>query len=557
MKKLSLMNCGLAVLLGILLGYSLPARAANEQFFRQYLDAAEKVLNFTGTAMVARNGKIIHEQGCGRADFAADRRNLPDTRFAIGSVTKQFTATAILQLQEKGLLSLDDHLSKYFDDFPDDVAEKITIRHLLTHTSGVVNFTNIPVYGMWKNSRVPIETQISTIASLPLEFEPGTKFSYSNSGYKILEAIVGKVSGKPWSEYVTENILIPAGMTESGCDLAKVDEKMQALGYMFDEDKRPKRVDLPDASLAGGAGAMFSTVGDLLKWDQALYGDKILKQASKDSMYTPFLANYGYGWMIDSVGSYQRYWHDGLIDGFTTMFIRVPSEKLCVAVLANNHQIDVRRIAQNLTAIALGQPYDVPILKSPAEVDTSKFADYVGVYDLGSGQYRVIGMEKGKLFSQRSSGPQLAIYPEAPDKFYYDANNATTVTFLRDETGTVIAQMMHQDGVDTRCEKMLAEDADKILSRFAPVKVDPAVYDRYVGRYPFSPAFAITVERKGDQIFIQATGQSQFEIFPKSETRYFLKVVDAEIEFVPGPDGKADSLVLYQGGIEQKAPREK
>ncbi len=552
-----LKHISLSFVLILLTSASLLTATGNEAQYRQYLDAAEKVQNFTGVAMVARDGNILFAQGVGRADFESDRPNFVDTKFAIGSVTKQFTAAAIMQLREKGQLSLDDPIAKYFPDYPEDAANKITIRHLLTHTSGIVNFTSVPAYVQWKDQDVPLETQINAISTLPLEFEPGTKFSYSNSGYKLLEAIINQVSGKLWHIYIAENIFASVGMSQSGYDLMSVAEKERAIGYLFDDKGKPVPTDLPKATTPGGAGALYSTVGDLAKWDEALRGEKILKRASLDTMFTPFLDNYGFGFMIDSVAGYQRIWHDGMIDGFASMFIRIPREKLSIAVFANNHMLDSRRVAVNLTAIALGIPYDVPVLKTPAISDTGKYQDYFGAYDLGNGQYRLITTENGKLYSQRSGGMQSEIFPESPDKFYYEQNHATTVTFIRDETGKVIAHSIHQEGVDARHEKMSAEQTAAILAKTAPVKVDPAIFDRYVGEYQLSPVFSITIESKENRIFAQATGQPQFEIFPKSETRYFLKVVDAEIEFLMGPNGKADSLILFQAGLEQRAARVK
>lgn len=545
----------LSFALTVLMAASSLAATGSEAQYRQYLDSVEKVQKFTGVAMVARDGNIIFAQGVGRADFESDRPNFVDTKFAIGSVTKQFTAAAIMQLREKGLLSLDDPIAKYFPDYPEDVANKITIRHLLTHTSGIVNFTSVPAYVQWKDQDVPLDVQINAISTLPLEFEPGTKFNYSNSGYKLLEAIINQVSGKIWHQYIAENVFAPAGMSNSGYDLISVAEKERALGYLFEDNNKPRRTDLPVAGTPGGAGALYSTVGDLAKWDEALRGEKILKRASLDMMFTPFLDNYGFGFMIDSVAGFQRIWHDGMIDGFASMFIRIPDEKLSIAVLANNHMLDSRRVAVGLTAIALGQPYDVPVLKTPAVADTGKYQDYSGAYDLGNGQYRLITTENGKLYSQRSGGMQSEIFPESPDKFFYEQNHATTVTFIRNAAGKVIAHSIHQEGVDSRHEKMSAEQTAAILAKTASVKVDPAIFDRYVGEYQLSPVFSITVERKDDRIYVQATGQPQFEIFPKSETRYFLKVVDAEIEFVIGPDGKTDSLILFQAGAEQHAKR--
>lgn len=521
-----------------------------------YLQGADSVMQFTGSAAIAKEGQIIYTGGFEFADVATSRKNAPTTRFSIGSVTKQFTATAVMQLQEKGLLSVYDKLEKYFPDYPENIASKVTIRHLLTHTSGIANYTATPTFGTMLEQDPPLEKQIELLSTLPLEFEPGTQYKYSNTGYKLLEAIVGKVSGIPWATYVADSVLTKAGMNGSGYDLATVDESLRATGYSTVDKVRQVAEQWP-AGVAGGTGGLYSTVLDLVKWDSALREGKVLNQTSMNAMFEPYLQGYGYGWVIDSLNGYQRIWHDGLIAGFTGIIVRVPSEKLCVVVLANDDQTQVHKISQVLTTIALGLPYDNPVLKQPIKVDPASYGDFVGAYELEGGSYRFITVDKARIFAQRAGGTQFEIFPEAPDKFYYSNDNATTLTFKRDSAGKVTSHIIHQLGTESEHRKLSDTEAAKVLPKYEVAKVDPKIYDDYIGEYELMPGFSIVVRRKGDQLFTQATRQDEFEVFPSSETKFFLKVVDAQIEFIRGADGKVEKLVLYQNGSQVPAPKVK
>ncbi len=517
------------------------------QQVEQYLKASESVYNFTGSAAIAKGGKIIYAGGFGMADFEAKRKNAPTTRFLIGSVTKQFTAAAILQMQEKGLLSVDDTLKKYFSDFPENIANTVTIRHLLTHTSGIANYTASTAFATWLKTNPSLDDQIAMIATLPPDFAPGERYQYSNSGYKLLEGIIVKISGMPWDQYMAKNILAPAGLSATGFDLMQVEEDLRAVGYTTPDSIR-QRAEMWPPGVAGGAGALYSTTLDLIKWDEALRTKKLLSDASLAAMYTPNLDRYAFGWIIDSVGAYERIWHDGQIAGFAAALVRIPSEELCIAVLSNDDTGPARSLAIALSALAVGQPYDVPVRKTPVAGNPDRYPEYVGAYDLGGGQYRFITTENGKLFSQRAGSPQFEILPEGGDKFFYPMDNATTVLFIRNEAGEVMAQEFHQGGVDSRHRKLPPDEAEKVMPKFEVAQVDPAIYDQYVGEYQLAPIFSIVITREGNQIFGQATGQSKFEMFPSSETKFFLKVVEAQIEFVRGADGKVEQLILYQSG---------
>lgn len=253
---------------------------------------------FNGSVLVAEKGQVIFKKGYGMANMEWNIPNAPDTKFRLGSITKQFTAMLIMQLVEKGKLKLAGKITDYLPDYPKASGDKITIHHLLTHTSGIPNYTNFPKF-FETLSREPVTPEAFTkkFDSMPLDFEPGTKFSYSNSGYFLLGVIIEKVTGKPYADVLTENILKPAQLDNTGYDLFSPILPKRATGY---EKKNGGYVNSPylDMTIPYAAGSMYSTVEDLYRWDQALYTDKLLSASGKAIMYTPFLDGYAYGWGV-------------------------------------------------------------------------------------------------------------------------------------------------------------------------------------------------------------------------------------------------------------------
>jgi CubicO group peptidase (beta-lactamase class C family) len=253
---------------------------------------------FNGTVLVAEKGQVIFKKGYGMANREWGIANTPDVKFRLGSITKQFTSMLIMQLVEAGKLKLDGKITDYLPDYPKATGNRVTLHHLLTHTSGIPSYTNFADFFSQtsRNPYTPTEF-IKKFSDLPLEFDPGTRFAYNNSGYFLLGAIIEKVTGKSYAEVLQENILTPLNMQDTGYDLWSPVLAKRATGY----DKQGGRyVNAPylDMSLPYAAGSMYSTVEDLYKWDQALYTDKLLPAKAKATMYTPFLDNYAYGWGV-------------------------------------------------------------------------------------------------------------------------------------------------------------------------------------------------------------------------------------------------------------------
>ena len=290
-----------------------------------FISAFAQERRFMGSVLLAREGKVIFKKGYGMANLEHDVPNTPKTKFRLGSITKQFTATAILQLEERGKLKVEDPICQYLSPCPAHW-QPITIHHLLSHTSGIPNFTSFPGYRQeWVLPSPPAQTMLK-FKDKPLDFEPGAKWSYSNSGYILLALILEKASGVGYAAYLEQNIFGPLGMKDSGHDEWAPVLKNRATGYSGTGDAM---VHAPyhDMSIPIGGGDLYSTVEDLLLWDQALYGEKVLSRKSIDRMFTPVLNNYGYGWSIQTHNGRKVINHAGGINGFRDVHRALPGAK--------------------------------------------------------------------------------------------------------------------------------------------------------------------------------------------------------------------------------------
>jgi CubicO group peptidase (beta-lactamase class C family) len=333
---------------------------------QQVLDLAHKYRQFNGTALVAENGKVIYKGGFGLANMEWNIPNTPDTKFRLGSITKQFTAVLTLQLVEQGKINIDGKISDYLPDYRKDIGEKVTVHHLLTHTSGIPSYTGQPDF-FANVSRNPYKVVdfVKQYTSGNLEFEPGTKYAYNNSGYFLLGAIIERVTGKTYEQALKEMIFDKVGMKDTGYDLHDPLLQKRASGYAKTAAGYTNAPYL-DMSIPYAAGSLYSTVEDLYLWDQVLYTDKLLTQQSKDLMYKPFLQNYAYGWIVTNATfkvkdqPVQVITHGGGINGFTTTIVRFPSEKHLIVILDNTGSPNLSRLAQNIGKILYDQPYDLP-----------------------------------------------------------------------------------------------------------------------------------------------------------------------------------------------------
>lgn len=318
---------------------NLAALAAKENY-EDYLDR----VSFNGAVLIAKEGQTLLSQGFGMANQTNGERNKASTQFRIGSLTKQFTAMAIVLLQEQGLLNVDDPISMYIPNYPD--GNNITIRHLLNHSAGIPNFTALESFPEIKEKTMSLPELLALFKDRPLEFEPGSQFSYSNSGYIILGLIIEDVSEMFYGDYLKQEIFTPLEMhdTEYGNDTIGVENR--AVGYQGDfADAGYSNMSVPHA-----AGALASTVLDLQKWDAALHDNTLVSAEMKTEIFTPHGGDYSFGWTIEDYDGQPYQHHEGGIDGFRSFIARYPESQILIIVLSNNQDFPVRELSKNLAS---------------------------------------------------------------------------------------------------------------------------------------------------------------------------------------------------------------
>ena len=314
-----------------------------------YLTVQAARAKFMGSVLVARDGKVLFERSYGSAEVEWEVPNTPQTKFNIASLTKQFTGLAILQLAERGKLKLEDAVSKYYTDAP-AAWEKITLYQLLTHTSGIPSPQGLNEYPRGIAQPYTPTELIAIVRNKPLDFAPGTRRKYSNSGYILLGYVIEQASGLTYADYIRQNIFEPLAMHDSGYESNALIIKHRASGYTFEGDSLRKG-SYVDWSVPYAAGALYSTVEDLLRWDQALYTESLMGRKWLDRLFTPDKSGYNYGWFIRGEGTHQRIYHEGSNPGFSAFIARYPADKTLIVVLSNVETAPVGKIADDLAAL--------------------------------------------------------------------------------------------------------------------------------------------------------------------------------------------------------------
>jgi len=427
-----------------------PALAQDANRMQQVIAVDADKGEFMGAVLVARDAQVLLDRGYGSANLEWKIPNDGNTKFRLGSVSKQFTAAAILLLQERGKLSLDAPVKTFLSDAP-PAWDKVTVRHLLSHTGGIPNFTSFPEYEKTKGLPATLESLIARFRDKPLDFQPGEKFAYSNSGYILLTAIVEKASGQPYAAFVTDNIFKPLGMADSGYDSHAAVLPHRASGY----SPSPQGVvntDYIDMTIPQGAGALYSTTHDLLKWNQGLFGGKLLKPETLKAMTTPVKDNYALGLFIANADGATVINHGGGIEGFNTWLGYDPDRKLTVAVLGNLNGGAPTRLGKSLMTLARGAAVVLPGERQAIAVPVEKLREYEGVYELSPTFAVTMRVEGGKLMTQATGQEAFELFGEKPDNFFLKVVDAQ-VTFTRDAGGKVTGLVLHQNGRDAPAKR--------------------------------------------------------------------------------------------------------
>jgi len=508
-----------------------------------------------GAAVLLRkNGKTLFRKGYGLADLELNVPVEPDMIFRLGSITKQFTAVSILMLAEQGKLGLQDEITKFLPDYPVQ-GRKITVEHLLTHTSGIQSLTDLPEWlSLWRKD-FSLKELIDLFKDKPLQFEPGEHWAYCNSGYILLGAIIEKVSGQTYEEFVNSRIFKPLGMKSSFYGNTERVIPRRIPGYQMGKDGF---INAPYISMTQpyAAGALLSSVDDLAVWSDAVFSGKLVKKEWLDKALKPYLlkngesTGYGYGWFIADFGGHRSIEHGGGIQGFTTYEMTFPEDGIFLALLTNSvaEGLEPEPKAVKIAWLALGlaEPERKVFSLAGQAIDA-----FTGVYEDYQKTQLFITCSGDKLMSQKQGGGQVELLASSPTEFFFKENPAR-LKFLKDAGGRVMgARIQSRIG-----PAQLFDKTTKALP--APRKeaaVDPKVFDRYLGEYELAPSFTIAIVKRGERLFSLATGQPEVELFPESETRFFLKVADAQVDFVLDASGQVTGLILHQGGLELPAKK--
>lgn len=434
-----------------------PAQAAFESRVDSLLTPVFKPGTPGAAVLVMKEGKPLLRKAYGTADLELGVAMTPEHVFRIGSMTKQFTAVAVLMLMEQGKLALDDPMTRFLPDFP--VGKRtVTIRHLLTHTSGLVSYTDIPEWRPLQRKDMTVNELIGLTKDKPFEFEPGERWAYCNSGYILLGAVIEKAAGTTYEEFLRKNIFEPLGLKDTYYDSTTRIIPRRIPGYGPGSSNGFANADYLSMTQPYAAGSLLSTIDDLAAWNEALLAGKLVKRESLETAWSNHklkdgsATGYGFGWGVGALDGKRMVSHTGGIHGFASIGILFPEEKLQILMLTNS----------TLPA------------RSP-----------------GTFASQIAGAAMGKpLASERQA-----------------------------------------------------------------VAVDPKILDQYAGEYELQPGFVIKFFRQGERFMTQATGQGAFEIFPESETKFFLKVVDGQMEFVKDASGKVTGMVLTQNGRNMPAKK--
>jgi CubicO group peptidase (beta-lactamase class C family) len=404
-----------------------------------YMNAQVEVNHFSGSILVTQHGKVVLKQRYGSATTASNAQTEMVGRYRVGSIAKQFIAAAILQLQEKSKLQLQDSVCKYITKCPNGWQE-IKIFNLLVQSDGIPE-VKFPLDPQTARSLHTTSGLLAYLADRPVEFEPGKRFRYGNSGYAVLGAVIEKVSGEPYLEYLKKHIFVPLGMRETGYDDAG---KTAPLDLGKSSSITPSDL---ESTIPYSWGRLYSTVGDIYRWDRALNGEALLSKNSVNAMFTPYIDGYGFGWVISMEFERILDTSAGGIYLFESAIRRYAPDDVCVVVLSDSVDSDAGSISRDLAAILFKKHYELPAEHQAISVTPATLDSYVGRYELSPGLVLVVSKDENGLMIQRSDKPKIEVFPESETRFFVKGSDAM-ITFISGPEGSATRLVLQQGGRD-------------------------------------------------------------------------------------------------------------
>jgi CubicO group peptidase (beta-lactamase class C family) len=523
---------------------------------------------FNGTILISQNNEVTYRKSLGYANFDTKELLKPESSFYLASVSKQFTTMAVMILKERGKISYEDKLSSFFPDFP-EYANEVTIRHMMTHTSGIPDHYRLDAYRVGLNNDDVYNILVNQDT---LDFAPGSRYQYSNGGYVLLSMIVEKVSQQPFHEFMRDNIFTPLEMSNTLVyDQSEPEVSNRAIGFNA-------RRDLDDYEIfTTGAGGIYSNIDDLFKWDQALNTSKLISLETLNEAYQPYIlssgdtTDYGFGWGVNLEDNWVG--HSGGLSGFRTYLRRYLDTGDAIILLTNNgNAFDLRGIVAGLDNILSNEAFEFPRVRISArlrklieskgmdkaiemvrQLQTNNNDEFV--YDefvinsLGYSYLQDEDVENAlKIFQlniemRPHSGNAYDSYAEAL------LIGGDTAASIENYIKSVKQNPNNLNGINNL--ELLGVDTNEILP---DIEHSEDELEEFVGKYQLEPDFILEIIREGNELFIKPTGEEKTPIFPASEIMFYSKLVDAQITFNKDDNGQVVSLTLHQNG-DNDAPR--
>ncbi|MBN2480333.1 MAG: serine hydrolase [Bacteroidales bacterium] len=511
--------------------------------------------------LVAQEGKTLIRRAYGLANLELHVQNRPEYVFPIGSLTKQFTAISVLQLAQEGKLFLQDDIRQYLPWY-NTHGRVITIDHLLSHTSGIISYSEKEGF----INKIMIPHSKYEVAQFfmndSLLFEPGSDWSYSNSGYFLAGLIVEEVTGMTLGEFMQKNIFGPLQMTNTSIATHQRLVPLSVTGYSHLGNDDYRKAAYFNWTWLFAAADIISTVDDLLKWDEALYGERILRKEWLEKAWSSYILSngqktkYGYGFSTNIYNGLDLIAHGGGVYGFMSYAVRIPSRQIFVIILSNK-TLNPANLAYQIALRIAGEPLTSIRIRQYPEQDFQDPNDFVGVYEIrrlgtrmarnygNKKMYRYITLRNDTLFSQITGDSKFPLLPVSKDLYSIGYSNIL-IQFNRGyEEGIhsleVISEPLNYGPMQIEFKTSLPLPAEKSY-----ITLDKAILERYTGNYDFGDGDFIVVSVMGNRIFIEYSGGNKEEIFAESDTRFFLKSVDITFEFIINQAGMVNGLIMDQ-----------
>jgi CubicO group peptidase (beta-lactamase class C family) len=498
--------------------------------------------------LIAKDDTVIYRKSFGMANLELKVPMKPGNVLHLASITKQFTSVSILLLMEQGKLNIQDPLSKYIADYPR--GNEITLHNLLNHSSGIKSFTNLVDFRSKTRNDMTPEEIISSFKKLPLEFEPGERYEYSNSEYVLLGYIIEKIAGMSYENFIQKYIFDKLGMKNSCYGNSDKIIPNRANGYQLN-DSSYQNAEYISMTIPYAAGSLMSTVDDMFLWSKAIHHNTLISEKSKQIAFTNYtlkngkLSNYGYGWAINELAGTTSIEHTGGINGFTTSGIYVPGRNIYSIVLSNLDD-GIGPEADNLKAVSimLGKPI---VDKASVALSEKQLQQWVGAYQFED-VIRFITYKEGILYSTREGGRPFKLIPVSENEFKFD--NSFTICRFTLKNGK--KQALYTD----RIKKNIGTETDKKpASEKDPITLAEEILIKYVGVYELQPSFQIEIERQNHRMYAKTTGQPPVELFAETGNSFFIKEINAQVVFNLDTDGTVKSLSFIQRGQQMEGKK--